>query len=318
VLAREELREDDIPRAARTMQSARRLSRLFATLDRYSIRTGSLWAGIRELGGDRRFHWTCTTPCRLEFELLEAPRSFAVGLAAPAAVEVDARLEMRGTSTSAREAHLALGPDVERWIDLWIDDDAGAADHAGALVSLELATAAPERVLIGGAGPSPGAAAEVAEEARELAYRRAAFQRLRLRYSDPTARLYENPAALGEAYFASRLVRTASSDVEQCVRDHPGEPVACISDDEDIGAVARGAPVGDVRIVHDGEESLIVDATAALRYAPWSFRVGAAVSLVALLAWLAVVLRPARDGSFDAERTHDRDVPVREPARTVV
>jgi hypothetical protein len=205
-------------------------------------------------------------------------------------------------------------------------------------VSLELATAAPERVLIGGAGPSPGAAAEVAEEARELAYRRAAFQRLRLRYSDPTARLYENP--------------------------DPGEPVACISDDEDIGAVARGAPVGDVRIVHDGEESLIVDATAAqaallvisrlhdggwraqvderparlarvngammavgvppgthrvaLRYAPWSFRVGAAVSLVALLAWLAVVLRPARDGSFDAERTHDRDVPVREPARTVV
>jgi hypothetical protein len=260
VLAREELHEDGVARVARTVQSARRLSRLFATLDRYTIHTSSLWAGIRELGADRRFHWTCTTPCQIDFVLLEAPRAFAVGLASPTGGELQARLGLRtaGGEEVVHERAVTVGPDADRWVDLWIEPASGARGPAS--ISFRVDAASEQRVFVGGIGPSPGPEAEAEQDSREAEFRLRAFRELRLRYADSTAHVYENPSALGAAYFATDVI--ASEDADTCVLDHPGQPVACVADAQSTGVYPGAAVPGEVRVVDDGDQSVVVETTA--------------------------------------------------------
>ncbi|HYC22450.1 MAG TPA: hypothetical protein VEI94_07100 [Candidatus Bathyarchaeia archaeon] len=262
VLARSELQADALPAAVRTHVSARRLARLWRELDGYSIATGEIGGGIHAFDGERRFHWSCATPCRFRFDLRALPEHFAAGLAAAEQVEVEATLTARaqdGTVTSQARS-LALAPDAAHWQDLWLDGPAGR----GAPGAIELAITAPSpaTVFVGGVGPSPGDAAEQVEVASELAARIRALGGLVRRYADPTALVYENTRALGAAYFADQVVRVRDdAQGYALLRGAPGRAIAAVTEAElgrTKGAALPDVSSGEARMVEDGDGRVVI------------------------------------------------------------
>lgn len=274
IVARDDLPAGRLPAVARTAASARRLSRLFATLESYAIDTAALGGGIHEADGDRRFHWTCRTPCRLRFALARAPRSFALGLAADheTDVAVHGTLLVAGATLDTRAA-LTLGG-ARPWQDLWLSPldaaDGGATGGAArdvaraAVVEVEITSAAPATVFVGGIGPSPGREVEQAEARDELALRTSARERLILRHADDVARIFENPDALGEAWLATRIERAADLDeVRRCLVANPRVAVACVADPARVPAVPDDGPPGAVRIEESSSGRVAVSVEAA-------------------------------------------------------
>jgi len=260
ILSREPLDAGDLPGAVRSVVSGRRLLRLFSSLDRYRITTDALGGGLHALAGDRRFHWTCTTPCRFDFFLTEVPGEIVAGLAAPAAVEVDATLELAAGGQAVRAVERMRLGDAASWHDLRLAAPSGGGD-GGARATLTIDAPTPATVFVGGIGPSPGAAAEEAEVAAELGYRRAALARLVPRWSDGVASIVENPDALGEAYVATDVARAAGLDaVRACLLAHPRRAVACVDDPELLRLDAREAPPGVVRVVASGDDAFVLEA----------------------------------------------------------
>jgi len=268
ILSRAELRADDLPRAVRSTVSGRRLLRLFSTLDRYSVTSEALGGGLHELDGDRRFHWTCLTPCRFELELTDAPREMAAGLAAASPLEVDAELVLEVDGERARRAErMALG-DGGPWRDLWIASPVRSANAAarGARVraTLTIDAATPGEVFVGGIGPGPGAVAEASEVLAELAYRRDALARLVPRWRDDVASIVENPGALGEAYVATHVARARGLDeVRACLLAHPRRAVACVEDAGLVRLAARDEAATEVRVVVSRGDALELDVEGA-------------------------------------------------------
>ncbi len=224
IVAREPLQRADLPAAVRASTTARRLVRLFDDLERQRIETRALGGGLHAEAGDRRFHWTCETPCRFEFEMRRIPEHFVVGLAAAAPVALRVRLARAGEAMPTQR--VAAG---RAWQDLWL----AGGDAAGAPGTIVLVVDAdePVSVFVGGVGPAPALDEEVRRAHRELAYRTAAWGRLSLRWSDDVAQIYENEAAFGEAVFADRIIEVRDrDDAFACVVDHAGERVACTTD----------------------------------------------------------------------------------------
>jgi hypothetical protein len=249
ILSRDELPAERLAAVTRTAMVARRLARLFATLDGYAIDTAALGGGIHEHGGDRRFHWTCHTPCRFTFRLVQVPPAFA----------------LRANATERRSgATLALG-DGRGWQDVWLrGDDAGATTDQGAQVELEIGSATPATVFVGGLGPSPGPVVEEAEARDELAFRRAALERVVPRYADDVARIFENPDALGEAYLATRVARAADlDDVRRCLVGNPGAAVACVAEPSRVPPASDDAPPGTVAVERSEAAELVLSVDAA-------------------------------------------------------
>jgi hypothetical protein len=250
---------------ARTAASARRLSRLFATLDTYTIETAALGGGIDERDGDRRFHWTCRTPCRLFFSLTQTPQSFAIGLAAADAVGVAVRATLRGAGTEQRSAAtLALGGD-RAWQDVWLHAErAQGGGDAGASVQIDLKSDAPATIFVGGIGPSPGPEVESAELRDELALRTMTRGRLVQRFADDVAHIFENPDALGEAWLATEIDRAADLDeVRRCLVASAQRTVACVADPARVPAAPADQPPGTLRIERSASDSLAVAVDAA-------------------------------------------------------
>ena len=212
ILARAPLDPGRLHAAVRSQMSARRLTDLFARLRSLSFEAAWRWAGVHELGADRRFHWSCTTPCRLRFDLARLPSRFAVGLAAPRPIRVRATLEASGRpdggGRARLERELELGEDGSAWSDLFLE--LGRGDGPPGSIEIRIEAAPAGEVWLGGIGPTPGAEAEGAALAEELRARRHELARLRLRYRDATALVYENTDAAGGAFFApaTRLVRS--------------------------------------------------------------------------------------------------------------
>jgi len=321
-----------LPVAARSAVSGRRLLRLFAALDSYRLDTATLGGGIQELAGDRRFYWSCATPCRFTFELQHAPRRFAAGFAAAEArqVEVSITLHTADGERVAR-ASLSLGAG-QPWQDLWLEAPPDA--RGAATVQLEVGSEVPGTVWVAGIGPGPGTAAEAAEVQAELGFRQHALAHLRPRYADETARIFENPGALGEAYLASDLAAAADLDeVRACLLAHPDRAVACVADPRALPAAPPDVAPGQVHVRSSVDDGVVVDVAAArdallvvsrldfpgwrasidgtatpiarvngammgivvprgehhveLRYRPRSLFVGAAISMLGLLALVA-------------------------------
>ncbi|MDG2305396.1 MAG: hypothetical protein P8R42_12260, partial [Candidatus Binatia bacterium] len=212
----------ELPEAVRESTTSRRLVRLFGALDRQSIETRQLGGGLHDGGRDRRFHWTCETPCRFDFVFPHLPAHFVAGIASPEPVRLRVRLGADGAE--APLVHLAAD---KAWHDLWMEG--GATAGAPGTIVLEIDSEAPALVFVGGIGPAPSAEEEATREGKELAYRVEALEHLELRWKDDVAHLYENQGALGEAVFAERVVSVADRDAAfGCVAEHPGQAVACV------------------------------------------------------------------------------------------
>jgi hypothetical protein len=207
VVAQSELSSNALPGAVATHVTARRLARLWRRLDGYSIDTRSLWGGIHAFGGERRFHWTCTTPCRYRFDVAALPESFVAGLGASQPCDVGVELATRAASgvESRRRVQLPLAPDAAAWQDVWLDTIGGAGERGS--VDLSITSVTPRSVFVGGVGPSSSAAEERRSIERELEGRRRRFATLVRRHADSTAVIYENPRALGGAWLASSVAR---------------------------------------------------------------------------------------------------------------
>jgi hypothetical protein len=212
ILAREPLDAARLPEAVRSHVSARRITRLFDTLESYSIGTSWLWAGVDALGGDQRFHWTCTTPCRLTLHFGALPEQLAAGFAAPSVATFDVRLTARasGRAKAEVERRIVSSEASRRWEDLWLSLG-GIAGERGEVV-IDVTSGAATTVWLGGLGPSPGPLAERRAFVRELAARRRELGRVVLRYADETAHVYENTDALGPAWVATRVARLADAE----------------------------------------------------------------------------------------------------------
>lgn len=263
ILARGDLAAEQLPAAVRSLGPARRLLRLFATLDAHRIETAALGGGITERDGDRRFHWICTTPCRFEFALDAAPRWFAAGIATPEPASLTVATVLRAGALERRARTVVTGHGGSPWHDVWLE---GAADApaGGAVVEIEIEAGQPTSVLVGGIGPTPGAAYEEAEARDELAFRRAALARLRLRHRDGTARVFENPGALGDAYLATAVLAASGMDeVRACLAARPGEAVACVPDPGLVPTAPPDRPPGAVRVTLAGDARLEVEVSAA-------------------------------------------------------
>jgi len=323
LLARSELDAGALPAAVRTHVSARRLARLWRELDGYSIDTGEIGGGIHAFDGERRFHWTCATPCRFRFDLRALPEHFAAGLAAAERVEVEATLTARAQdgAVASRARSLSLAPDAERWQDLWLDEPAGRG--APGVIELAIMAPAPATVFVGGIGPSPGGAAEQEEVASELAARTRALGGLVRRYADPTAFVYENTRALGAAYFADQVVRVRDdAQGYALLRGAPGRAIAAVTDAE-LGR-AKGVALPDVssgeaRMVEDDDGRVAIATQSEsggllivprLAFPGWQAELdGAAVPLLRVDGALVGVVVPAgthqvllRDRSSSARR----------------
>lgn len=279
ILARDPLPAERLPAVVRSALAARRLNRLFATLDRYRIDTALLGGGLTERAGDRRFHWTCRTPCRFVLELQRAPAAIAAGLAAADAVEVTAKLRLRAAGERRAAATLTLAPDAP-WQDLWLDGlavgskldglvserDAATAATGPATVELEITSAEPATVFVGGLGPSPGRAVERADSVAELAFRAAARARLELRAEVDPALVFESPDALGEAYLATDVAQATDLDqVRRCLVEHPQRAVACVADPASVPPAPPERPPGTARVERseDAQLAIAVDAARA-------------------------------------------------------
>lgn len=256
IVSRAALEASALPAAVRESTTSRRLVRLFGTMERHAIATRALSGGIHDGGQDRRFHWTCETPCRFEFVFARLPGHFVVGLAAPEVVGLRVRLGLeRG---EAPLEHVTVG---RGWQDQWLDL-ASAGGTRGTVV-LEIDSEAPASVFVGGVGPAPSPSEEAAREGEELAYRAGALGRLQLRHQGEVAYIYENEGALGEAFLAARVVSVADREAAfACVAEHPGEAVACVPREEPGGQdVPRGA-AGTAEVVSSAAGSIRVAAAA--------------------------------------------------------
>jgi hypothetical protein len=266
ILAREPLRAEDLPGATRAAISARRLPALLVDVERWKIETAALSGGLDAFGGEERFHWTCTAPCRLVFEMRRLPPCFAVGLGAPEEATVVVRLEATVASGGRSEATgtASLQPSQPAWRDFRLPAPEGGAGAPGRIV-VSIESDRPARVFAGGVGPAPSEAGEHEQVARELAARLQAFRSLVLRHSDQDATIYENPAALGAAWMAQEVVPSGADDaVFECVRSRPGRPVACVSE-ADVAALGNGWPgrsSGRLSVVEDGAERAVAQVEA--------------------------------------------------------
>lgn len=333
IVARRPLEEGRLPEAVRESTTSRRLVRLFDAMVRQEIETRVVGGGVHDGGRDRRFHWTCETPCRFEFHFAELPEHFVAGLAAPNPVGLRVRLGVDGGA-----APLTHVPASRSWHDLWLH--AGASTGDPGVIVLEIDSEAPAPVFLGGVGPAPSPTEEATREGRELAYRAGAFARLALRHVDDVAHVYENRGALGEAFFAARVVSVPDREAALgCVAENAGEAVACVPRSERAArdlprgregtaeVTASGPGAVRVRTVSEGDGVLVVsrlfdpgwtaavdDAPAPLwrtngalmalevpagghdvelRYAPGSFRAGLGTTLLALFG-VGVLLLPSR------------------------
>ena len=213
-----------LPAAVRASTTSRRLTRLFSTMTTQRIDTAELGGGIHDEGGDRRFHWTCRTPCRFEFTFAALPDSFAAGLASLEPAILNVRLGAEGEAPTDLRV-----PSSRVWEDIWFQSR--QSGRPGSIV-LEIESDVETPVFVGGIGPAPPPADEAREEERELSFRSDAFARLRLRWNDQEVYLYENEGALGEAFFAEQVVSVPDRDgALRCVAEFPGEPVACVPDE---------------------------------------------------------------------------------------
>jgi hypothetical protein len=333
ILSRTPLDAAELPAEVLSLASARRLNRLFSILESYETETRRLGGGLDERGGDRRFHWTCETPCRFRFRVRELRQPVAVGFAAGRLAHVDARVRFDGDGGERRwaAASLELAPEQDRWQDIWFDAPDAAASG---VLSVELDAAGPEEVYVGGIGPSEGPAAEREAAERELAARQRVFAGLRERYADATARIYENPGVQGEAYFASDPVRASGAEeLAACLETARESAPVCVDAGQVPEEVASRAP-GEVRVLssrddamtietrspatrllvvsrlrapgwkasRDGKPTALLDVDSTLMgvvvppgvhhvrlvYAPRSLRLGAVISLAAIVAtaWL--------------------------------
>ena len=242
VLARTPLDPARLPDAVRAQVSARRLVRLFDVLRFYSIDSAHVFGGIRTLGGDRRFHWTCTTPCTFTMDSSALPPRLALGLATAAASHVEVRIDLRdaaGATAPPAHAALDLGPPRDAWRDLWVDSAALAGKRG--TVRIDLTAATPTEVFLGGLGPSPGADEEQQAVARELAIRTEELAHVRLRSSDATALIYENEDALPQAYVATSLGRSGSlEDLYTRLETSPGDATAIALESDVAGTLLDG------------------------------------------------------------------------------
>jgi hypothetical protein len=293
VLARGPLQASRLESATRSLVSARRLIRLFSALDGFATRTPELSGGLRDIAGDRRFHWSCVTPCRFRFDMSALPDQFAIGVSAEGAASLSVAVVARDARGARRALHAVVDVPEEplAWRDLWIARPEDAPDEAGGVpgtIEIEIASPAPRRVLLGGVGPSPGATAEREAIGRELAYRRAALGRLVLRWADSTAHVYENGEAFGAAYFATRVVAVdRSRDLEACVLAHGGERVACVPEGAQPDLAAGETRGGDALVICDADARMAVatDTTdtgllvfARLFYPGWQARIDGVVA----------------------------------------
>jgi len=262
ILSRDALLAERLPGAVRSLAPARRLMRLFATMDSHRIESESLGGGIAERGGDRRFHWICTTPCRFTFVLEAAPAWFAAGIATPEAADLTVVATLHAGAAERRTQVAVAGDGASPWHDVWLE---GVADPAGpARAELAIDAAQPTAVFVGGIGPGPGATREEAELSQELAYRSAALARLEPRYQDETARVLENPSALGEAYLASAVRAARGMDeVRACLLAGPPDAVACVPDPSAVPRSPPGEPPGSVRVVSSEDARVELEARAA-------------------------------------------------------
>ena len=212
VLARQPLDPARLPEAVRSHVSARRVTRLFDTLEAYSIGTPWLWAGVDTLGEDQRFHWTCSTPCRFTLQFEALPEQLAAGFATPAAASFDVRLTARasGRAPTELQRRIETSEASRRWDDLWLSLDGAAGERGEVVIDVTADTATT--VWLGGVGPSPGPRAERRTATRELAARRRELGRVALRYADETAHVYENTDALGPAWIATRVARVPDAE----------------------------------------------------------------------------------------------------------
>lgn len=240
IVARRPLRESDLPGATRAAIAARRLPALLSDALRWDVESAEVSGGLDAFGGEERFHWTCRTPCRLRFEMHRLPPWFAAGLGAREPATVVVRIEAVASSGGRAEATgtAVLSGGQPSWRDFRLAAPAGAAGSPGrVLVTIE--SDRPAQVFVGGVGPSPSTDDEGESFAREIAARTRALRALEARHSDADATIYENPSALGAAWVAQEIVLVDGDDaVHECVRAHPGEPVACV-------ASAEAARIGD-------------------------------------------------------------------------
>jgi hypothetical protein len=264
VLSREELDPTRLPAAVRALVSARRTTRLFDQMSAYAIETPWLWAGVDALGGDLRFHWTCTTPCRFEFDFDALPRRFAAGFASPASAGLAIRLSARGRErASERPAEarrrLAPGP-ASRWGDLWLP----LRDLAGApgTIAVEVSSEAPATAWVGGVGPSPGRVAEARARRRELRARRRELTEVVLRYADETALVYENRDVLGPAWIAGGIERVPTAEEAWRRLATADGPVAIAVGDAGGLPSARATSDGTARVLPADDATVTVAVTA--------------------------------------------------------
>lgn len=252
VVSRSPLEASGLPAATRESTTARRLVRLFGSMQRQEMETRHLTGGIHDGGRDRRFHWTCETPCRFDFEYARLPEHFVAGLAAPESVKLRVRF-----GTLAGELPLEHVLASTSWNDLWLE--LGERTGESGTIVLEIDSEAPTAVFVGGVGPAPAPEVEAAREGRELAYRVGAFAHLELRHRGDEAYIYENTGALGEAFLAARTVSVADRDAAfACVAEYAGEAVACVPRDR---AEARSLPPAAT----DGHVHVVESEAGALR-----------------------------------------------------
>lgn len=253
IVSRRPLDASELPAAVRAGTAARRLVRLFDDLERQETETASLGGGIHDGEGDRRFHWTCETPCRFTFELRRLPEHFVAGLASPEPTSLRVRLGVVDGQAPARR----VAAD-RTWQDVWWHAE-GRAGGPGTVV-LEIDGDAPASVFVGGVGPAPAPATESRRERRELAFRASAFGRLELRWHDDVAHIYENVDAMGEAAFARRAVSIADrGGALSCVAEAPGERVACVGREDVAPSDLPRAVDGTASVVSSEPERLHVE-----------------------------------------------------------
>lgn len=265
ILARGELDGARLADAVRSAIAGRRLLRLFAALRAYRIDSAALGGGIHELDGDRRFHWSCATPCRFTLELERSPRRLAAGFASTDLEQAEVALTLRAAGHENRATAVLSLRGAQRWADVWVDGVASTdAAQGPATVQVEITSPAPGTIFVGGLGPAPGPHEEDLEAQAEVAFRRRVLDGLRLRHADETARIYENPGALGEVHLATDVaLATGMDQVRACLTAHPDRAVACVADPDAFPAAPADVSPGAARVVTSDDAELVVAVDAA-------------------------------------------------------